>query len=66
VQYYYSELFTVLGALVSRPIFERPVNPVTRLCDRADGLLLRLAPAAGVYYRSVLIRGAKIHDTWRE
>jgi SAM-dependent methyltransferase len=66
VQNYYSEMFTVLGAVVARPIFESPINPITRLCDRADDLLIRVAPTAGAYYRSVLIRGTKTMDAWTE
>jgi hypothetical protein len=61
---HYSELFTVLGALASRPIFTKPINPVTQFCDRLDDLVLRVAPAAGVYYRSVVIRGTKSSETW--
>ena len=56
---YYSELFTVIGAMVARPIFENPINPVTRLCNFADDRLARMVPTAGAYYRSVVIRGAK-------
>jgi SAM-dependent methyltransferase len=62
---YYSELFTVGGAILGRPIFRNPNNPLTRLCDRADDLLVRMMPAAGAYYRSVVIRGTKRETTWR-
>jgi len=62
---HYCEMFTVLGAMVARPIFRSPINPVTRFCDRFDDLVLRIAPAAGVYYRSVVIRGTKSSETWR-
>ena len=64
VRNYYSELFTVLGALVARPFFESPINPITRLCDLTDDLLVRIAPAASAYYRSVVIRGTKTIGTW--
>jgi SAM-dependent methyltransferase len=66
VQNYYSEMFTVIGAMIARPIFENPINPLTRLCDRVDDLLIRLAPATSVYYRSVVISGTKTVDTWRD
>ena len=65
VDNYYSELFTVVGALVARPIFKNPINPLTRFCNLADDQLARMAPAAGAYYRSVVIRGAKKAGTWR-
>ena len=61
---HYSEMFTVLGAIAARPIFSNPINPVTRLCDQLDELVLRIMPAAGVYYRSVVIRGVKRSETW--
>lgn len=63
---YYSELFTVLGAVAARPIFANPINAVTRFCDRLDDLILRIAPAAGVYYRSVVICGTKTSEKWRD
>lgn len=62
---YYSEMFTVLGALIARPIFRSPINRVTRACDRIDDMVLRMAPAAGVYCRSVVIRGTKNSEIWR-
>lgn len=61
---HYSEMFTVLGAIAARPIFSDPFNPVTRFCDRLDELVLRIVPAAGVYYRSVVICGVKLSETW--
>lgn len=61
---HYSEMFTVLGAIAARPIFSNPINPVTRLCDQLDDLVVRIVPAAGVYYRSVVIRGVKHSATW--
>ena len=30
---YYGELFTVLGVMITRPIYSDPVNPLTRFCD---------------------------------
>jgi SAM-dependent methyltransferase len=63
---YYSELFTVLGALLARPIFSDPVNPLTRFCHIADERFVRLVPAAGAYYRSVVIRAAKKAGAWRD
>jgi SAM-dependent methyltransferase len=63
---YYSELFTVIGAMISRPIFRNPINPITRFCSLADEFLLRLVPAAGVYYRSVVIRASKRSETWQD
>jgi hypothetical protein len=62
---YYSELLTVVGALLTRPILTNPINPVTKFCNAIDDHLVRLAPAAGVYYRSVVIRGIKRSETWR-
>ena len=56
---YYSELFLVLGGILSRPFCRTPVNPITRFCDRVDYLLLRLLPRLGPFYRSVVIRGYK-------
>jgi len=63
---YYSELFTVIGAMIVQPIFKNPINPVTRFCNLADELLVQFVPAAGAYYRTVVIRGSKRMDTWTE
>jgi SAM-dependent methyltransferase len=65
VDYYYSELFTVMGALISRPFFKSPINPLTKFCDFADDRLMRMAPIAAAYYRSVVIRGTKKSWAWR-
>jgi len=65
VDNYYSELLTVIGAIMARPIFKNPINPVTRFCNLADDRLARMVPAAGAYYRSVVIRGAKKPGAWR-
>lgn len=65
VDNYYSELFTVIGAMIARPIFKNPVNPLTRFCDFADGRLARSVPAISAYYRSVVIRGTKKAGAWR-
>jgi SAM-dependent methyltransferase len=62
---YYSELFTVIGAMIARPIFKNPINPITRLCSLADEFALRMVPAAGVYYRSVVIRASKRSEIWQ-
>jgi SAM-dependent methyltransferase len=62
---YYSELLTVVGAIISRPIFNSPINPITRFCDLADERLLRMVPAVGAYYRSVVIRGTRRAGAWR-
>jgi len=62
---YYSELLTVVGAMVARPILKDPINPVTRFCNAIDDHLVRIAPAAGAYYRSVVIRGTKTSDAWQ-
>jgi SAM-dependent methyltransferase len=62
---YYSELLTVIGAMVARPILKDPINPVTKFCNAIDDQLLRLLPAAGVYYRSVVIRGTKTSEAWQ-
>lgn len=62
---YYSELLTVIGGLIARPILKNPINPVTKFCDVADEFILKMFPAAGVYYRSVVIRGSKRSETWR-
>ena len=63
---YYSELLTVVGAVIARPMFKSPINPITRFCDFADELLLRTVPAVGVYYRSVVIRGTRKAGPWRD
>jgi SAM-dependent methyltransferase len=65
VENYYSELFTVIGAMITKPIFTNPVNPITTFCSLADDLLVRLVPATAPYYRSVVIRGSKRSQTWR-
>jgi SAM-dependent methyltransferase len=65
VDNYYSEMLTVAGAMVAQPIFKNPINPLTRLCDHVDDLLVRIVPAAGAYYRSVVIRGTKTTSAWR-
>jgi SAM-dependent methyltransferase len=66
VDNYYSELLTVIGAIIARPIFKNPINPLTRFCDFADRRLARMLPAAGAYYRSVVIRGTKKAASWRD
>jgi SAM-dependent methyltransferase len=66
VDNYYSELFTVVGALIAQPFFRSPINPLTRFCNLADDLVVRLVPAAGLYYRSVVIRGTKRMRTWTQ
>ena len=63
---YYSEMFTVLGAIIAQPFFATPINPLTKFCDRADHLLIQMVPAAGAYYRSVVIRGTKATTDWRD
>ena len=63
---YYSELFTVFGAIIARPIFSDPINPLTRFCDIADERLVRIVPSAGAYYRSVVIRATKKAEAWRD
>ncbi len=62
---YYSEMFTVVGAIIAQAFFATPINPLTKFCDRADDLLMRMVPAAGAYYRSVVIRGTKTATNWR-
>jgi SAM-dependent methyltransferase len=62
---YYSELLTVLGAVVSQPILKNPINPVTKFCNAIDEHLVRTVPALGAYYRSVVIRGVKRTGGWR-
>lgn len=66
VDNYYSELFTVIGAMMARPIFKNPINPLTRFCDFVDERFARMVPPARVYYRSVVIRGSKRSETWRD
>lgn len=61
---HYCEMFTVLGAVAARPMFSNPINPITRFCDQLDDLVVRIVPAAGVYYRSVVICGVKRSETW--
>jgi SAM-dependent methyltransferase len=65
VDNYYSELFTVLGAMIAQPIFKNPINPLTKFCDLVDERLVRMVPAVGAYYRSVVIRGTKRAEIWR-
>ncbi len=65
VENYYSELFTVIGAMIAQPIFKNPINPITRFFNFADDGLTRVVPAAGPYYRSVVIRGRKKAGPWR-
>ena len=65
VDNYYSELLTVMGAMISRPLFKNPINPITRFCDLADERLLRMVPAVGAYHRLVVIRGTKRAGPWR-
>ena len=64
VDNYYSELFTVIGAIVARPIFKNPINPLTRFCNFVDDGFVHMVPAAGAYYRSVVIRGTKRVGAW--
>src|SRR5215831_10780723 len=66
VDNYYSELFTVIGAMIARPIFKNPINPVTRCSDFVDRRLAQMVPAAGAYYRSVVIRGTKKAADWQD
>lgn len=63
---YYSELFSVIGAIITKPILSDPINPVTKLCNAIDDQLARIVPAAGVYYRSVVIRGTKRSEVWQD
>lgn len=63
---YYSELLSVAGALLAKPILKDPINPVTKFCNAIDDHVARLAPGAGVYYRSVVIRGVKRSESWRD
>lgn len=65
VDNYYSELLTIIGAMLVRPILKDPINPVTKFCSAIDDHVARIVPAAGVYYRSVVIRGTKISAAWR-
>lgn len=62
---YYSELFSVIGAVITKPILKNPINPVTIFCNAIDDRLARIVPAAGVYYRSVVILGTKASEVWR-
>lgn len=66
VDNYYSELFSVIGAIMTKPILKDPINPVTKLCNAIDDQLALIMPAAGVYYRSVVIRGTKASEAWRD
>ena len=63
---YYSELFSVIGAIVTKPILKNPINPVTKFCNAIDDHLAAIVPAAGVYYRSVVIRGTKASEVWQD
>jgi SAM-dependent methyltransferase len=66
VDNYYSELFSVIGAMMTKPIMKDPINPVTKLCNVIDDQLARIVPAAAAYYRSVVIRGIKGSEAWRD
>ena len=66
VDNYYSELFSVIGTMMTKPILKDPINPVTKLCNVIDDQLARIVPAVGVYYRSVVIRGTKGSEAWRD
>jgi ubiquinone/menaquinone biosynthesis C-methylase UbiE len=66
VNNYYSELFTVVGAMIAKPILRNPINSVTRFCDAIDDRLVRMVPEAGIYYRSVVIRGTKRSEAWQD
>jgi SAM-dependent methyltransferase len=66
VRNFYSELFTVAGALVSRWVFRDPINPITRGCDAFDRGLLRAFPWLKPYYRTVILCGEKIDQAWRD
>src|SRR5215470_13343481 len=63
---YYSELFTVIGTMITQLFFKSPINPITRFCDVTDDLVLRLVPSAALYYRSVVIRASKRSTVWQE
>lgn len=63
---YYSELFSVIGAIVTKPILKNPINPVTKFCNAIDDHLAGIVPAAGIYYRSVVIRGTKASEVWQD
>ena len=58
VDNYSSELFSVTGAMMTKPILKDPINPVTKLCNAID--------EAGVYYRTGVIRGTKGSEAWRD
>jgi SAM-dependent methyltransferase len=62
---YYSELLTVLGAVIARPVLRDPINPITRFCDAVDEGLVGMIPALGAYYRSVVISGRKKTQDWQ-
>ena len=63
---YYSELFTVIGSMIAQPFFKSPINPFTRFCDFVDDFVVRKVPAAGLYYRSVVIRANKRSEIWQD
>src|SRR5215472_525232 len=48
VDNYYSELFSVIGAMIAKPLLKDPINPVTKLCNAFDDQLARIVPSAGV------------------
>lgn len=62
---YYSELMTVLGAVITRPMLKNPINSITRFCNAFDERLVGMVPAVGVYYRSVVICGTKKTQDWQ-
>lgn len=55
----FTELFHVGAAVISKPIFSNPVNPITRAADAIDRTILRIIPSMGPYYRSVLLKGRR-------
>jgi SAM-dependent methyltransferase len=58
--YLFSELFHVAAAVLSRFLFKKPVNGLTRTADRLDKSLASAFPKLGALYRSVTILGHKL------
>lgn len=58
-EHHYSDLFTIPAALLSRFIYEEPVNPITKTADALDRALVSLLPSIGLLFRTVTLMGRK-------
>ncbi len=58
-EFHYEQLLSVPAGVLSRALFRRPDNPLTRAAFRCDELLWRRLPGLGPYFRKVTIVGRK-------